>query len=355
MRAYEILNEKTTENMEVLRDCVDLLIKNLPYKFKANMSDGLQGDRLSGLNEIIKKYAGTRYEEPVKALYQQVFVFNNNMPITGTLGAYIGRPHNIFKFNISGLMGECRDFTLEELLAFKGNKAIKTFRGIILHEIRHMFQSVMYKNYFYGGRDDDYKKSPIEIDAAWVHHLEDYNIDDFTTAESYANVVMSSFAGYKNLTPKEQEHFRRKTIRYYQDHTTGNKSAAGSNAKERLLLARSAAIKLAVNALAKVRNDYDLRNVPGYNKESKFFLFPDRAFRGAASILSSDARVTAVNAPIICLALALTMPPEDKPLIQKLLKSKGVTAQEALSNADEAFADGWDIPAIKSEISKAFD
>jgi hypothetical protein len=61
----------------------------------------------------------------------------------------------------------------------------------------------------------DYRRDKTEIDASWMHHLEDYDPLNFDTAGQYAREIMDSLAGYKSLTAKQKQHYFRKTARYY--------------------------------------------------------------------------------------------------------------------------------------------
>lgn len=355
MRLSDVLIERTTENMQVLRDCVELIIANMPRRFPVGLMQPLEGYDLNGLNTLIKKYTGTRYEEPIKALRSLTIFFNNSQRVTSTAGSYVGQTRQM-GFNISAFLGEAREVTKDELLAHHGDKAIKTFRGIVLHELRHLFQSFLYRNYYYGrGDDENYSTAPVEIDAAWKHHLQDFAAEDYPTADAYAKAVMDSFTRYKALSPKVTEHYRRKTIAYWMQHRgLGDDDPLAHGAKERLQAIRAKTKSMILDALSRIKGDLDLRQLDGYNPEATRFFFPDRAVRGTAGLIAQDKPVEPSGAPIVFLILALA-PLTDRDAVRRYLRAVlHTTPNDAIANAEQTFKGGWDAATISRTIARAF-
>lgn len=206
--------------MQCLKNCLELVISNLPRRFEANSRFEIDGGDLLGLEKLEQTYRGTKYAAAIAGFRRVSFVFDNRSEVMGLswIGFYQSLPHRIVGVRISALMQSFEDVSLEAVLAYRNPEVvIQSFRSILLHELRHVFQSFLYPTYYdkIANSNIDYKKDKTEIDASWMHHLEDYDPRDFDTAEQYVREIMDSLAGYKNLTAKEKQHYFRKTARYY--------------------------------------------------------------------------------------------------------------------------------------------
>jgi hypothetical protein len=206
--------------MQCLKTCLDLVISNLPRVFDADSRVTIDGGDLRGLERFERRYAGTKYSEAVAAVRQVSLVFDNRAEVMDLawIGFYQSLPQRIVGVRISALMRSAETVSLDAVLAYRNpDVVIQSFRSILLHEFRHVFQSFLYPGYYEHiiNSNVDYKRDKTEIDASWMHHLEDYNPRDFDRPERYAREVMDSLAGYKILTEKEKQHYFRKTARYY--------------------------------------------------------------------------------------------------------------------------------------------
>jgi hypothetical protein len=206
--------------MQCLKNCLELVISNLPRRFEADSRFEIDGGDLRGLENLEHTYGGTKYAPAIAGFRKVSFVFDNRSEVMGLswIGFYQSLPHRIVGVRISALMDSFQGLSLEAVLAYRNpDVVIQSFRSILLHELRHMFQSFLFPSYYekIANSDVDYRKDKTEIDASWMHHLEDYDPRDFDTGEQYVNEIINSLAYYKSLTAKEKQHYFRKTARYY--------------------------------------------------------------------------------------------------------------------------------------------
>ena len=208
--------------MQCLKNCLELVISNLPRRFEADSRFDINGNDLRGLDKLEQKYEATKYAAAIAGLRKVAFFFDNRSEVMGLswIGFYQSRPHRIVGVRISALLSSSEDVSLEAVLAYRNpDVVIQSFRSILLHELRHVFQSFIYPEYYdkIADSDVDYRKDKTEIDASWMHHLEDNDPREFQSGGQYINEIMSSLAVYKSLTPRERKHYFRKTARYYQN------------------------------------------------------------------------------------------------------------------------------------------
>jgi hypothetical protein len=216
---------KIGDRMQCLKDCLELVISNLPRAFKADSRFDIDGSELRGLDRLEQTYGATKYAAAIAGFRKVAFVFDNRSEVMGLswIGFYQSMPQRIVGIRISALLNSCEDASLETVLAYRNlDVVIQSFRSILLHELRHVFQSFIYPMYYHKIEvsNVDYRKDKTEIDAAWMHHLEDYDPHEFQTGGQYVNEIIDSLASYKSLTAKERKHYFRKTARYYQNVIT---------------------------------------------------------------------------------------------------------------------------------------
>lgn len=217
MRYVEILTEETIENMRFLQDCVDLVISNLPSHFPENSEKDID---LLGIPALARKYNQTKFAPVLKELENTALLIYNKPTGVGKtrMGAlYSQNGIHALLLNISAFLKECKDVTKSELLAFRNESLpIKTFRAIILHELRHLVQYTDFAHYYTDKeKSEDYRSYPVELDAAWLHNLQDFDPNRFSSPTDFTNAVMKSFSDYKKLRGFQREHYRRKTATYW--------------------------------------------------------------------------------------------------------------------------------------------
>jgi hypothetical protein len=217
MRYVEILTEETIENMRFLQDCVDLVISNLPSHFPENSEKDID---LLGIPALSRKYNQTKFEPVIKELENTTLLIYNKPTGVGKtrMGALYSQNglHSLL-VNISAFLKECRNVSKSELLSFRNESLpIKTFRAIILHELRHLVQYTDFTKYYTDKeKNQDYRSYPVELDAAWLHNLQDFDPNSFSSPTDFTNAVMKSFSDYKKLRGFEHDHYRRKTATYW--------------------------------------------------------------------------------------------------------------------------------------------
>jgi hypothetical protein len=357
MLLNDILREATVPNIQVLKDCTDLVVKNMPREFPVGSNQHIDGFHLIGLDKLVQKYKDSPFRDIIQNMYHHIIIFRNSPQIHTIAGSYAAKPHMSFRFDISAFLQESRDITREELLNWRSEDLpIKTFRGIILHEVRHMFQSELYPEYYHKPEPENYRSSPVELDAAWSHHLQDYDPHSYPNAQSYTSAVMGSFAAYKKLRGFERKRYRNKTAAYWHAIISGQiPDNLQIPAKERLLLRRTEFKNQVLPAIAKIsQRDYDLRSLPGYNPESTRFFLGVSVIKTIANIINSDKPVSAANAPIVFLVMALAQVPDLKTTERHLRNVQKITLQQALDNLDTTFGGGWDTAAIRAFLEQKF-
>lgn len=354
----EFLAEKTDRNMQVLRDCVAVVLDWLPMQLPARETFDTQFSDLGGFRRLLKTYEGSPYEAALKALGSVRLFINNKYKAVRTAG-YYNSTTRVIGFNLAVLFGgEVRPVSKQDLLALRlPELPIKSFRAVVLHELRHFFQEKEYGGYYNRVASDDaadYRKSKLEIDAAWHHHLEDFDPKAFPSAADYAQKVMASFAAYKSLSPKELEHYRRKTVMFYQN----TMKAAGADplhtdARTKLAANRQAIKTFLLDALAKT-DTKDMRHLPGYDPEARNFFFPDRVFRSVSATLMKGAPVAPGVAPILMLGIALALDGKAAGLNRYIQVVYKVGLEDALAHGEHSFANGYDWDAIRAFLVAAY-
>jgi len=88
-----------------------------------------------------------------------------------------------------------------------------------------------------------YRKNPIEIDAALMNILYDYSHVIYGNPQRFVDIVMDALEEYKDLTPKQVKHYRRKVATYASDMLGNNPPVSTTTPEERLFVARARAHK----------------------------------------------------------------------------------------------------------------
>jgi hypothetical protein len=110
-----------------------------------------------------------------------------------------------------------------------------------------------------------------------------------------------------------------------------------------------------LKSIASLTNDYDLRNIEGYDQDATMFILPHRVIRAVASIIANKVEVpNPSNVSYIFLVLALSIPPQNAFDVRRYLKTQKLELSTALENVEKAFANGWDTASIKRKIISIF-
>ena len=142
---------KIGDQMQCLKDCLDLVISNLPRRFTADSRFDIDGSELRGLDKLEQTYGATKYAAAIAGFRKVAFVFDNRSEVMGLswIGFYQSLPHRIVGVRISALLNSSEDASLDAVLAYRNlDVVIQSFRSILLHELRHVFQSFIYPEYY---------------------------------------------------------------------------------------------------------------------------------------------------------------------------------------------------------------
>ncbi|ASV44123.1 hypothetical protein PBI_SCTP2_108 [Salicola phage SCTP-2] len=230
MLIKHVLNESAKDDIEILINIADIIISKLPSRISKNDSISISYESLSnsykippGLPDKYKNYYDILLNET--SYYFSNYETDLDSPAVGEFKESAVLDNNIINVFIPVLLGEAENISKDRLISFYNqNRSIKTFRSVLIHEMRHAIQNDEYKDYFNQSADENpYENDPVEIDAAWMHHLNDFDVNNYDNAQNYVNAVMKSFSNYKYLSKKQKEHYRRKTVRYYYEHREDNK------------------------------------------------------------------------------------------------------------------------------------
>ena len=361
MKIRELLNEDTVDNMRVLRDCTELVIKNMPYTFPIEMDDIYWVSNFDGRGNLLKKYENTKYQAVVNRFVNSYNIrYINPSEIYSTAGAHaIGMGNCRILFNISAFMGQSGDFTRHQILekVNEKTKAFKTFKAIVLHELRHLMQHVEYPNYSSNNKDTEYAKDPIEIDAAWHHHLEDYSPQNYSTAASYTKDVMLSFVKYKKLSDKQLRHYTGKTASYWLKHARKDNIVSSSTTLVDKVKARHAQIASVISTHIQSSNrPTDLRSViPNYDIDSRMFSVPLKWYSAVSAMINKRTEISKANAVIAYLLVALTVPKNEISIVQSYLtKVSKITLTDAFEGCSQMSKNGYDGEAIRSFMRSVY-
>lgn len=347
----ELIVEKTLTNMNALSDCADLIIENMPYNFPSGMDDEYLVSDFRGAENLIKKYENTKFEGNIKVFVSKYIV--RYISEKSNLGGALITGHGRYELllNIAGYMHENADFTRYQILdAAHADAGIKTFKSVVLHELRHLFQQVEYPNYSNSERNISYTKDPIEVDAAWHHHLQDRPPYNYSNAQSYVKDVMAGFTKYKDLSDKQIRHYAAKTAAYWHDYSTVPSLPRGATPLERFKEKQEKVAKLISSSLQSKNRPDDLREyIPNYNPDSRSFFVPDKWYEVMASLIMARVAIIKENAVIAYLVIGLTVPKDEIPSAKKYLSSVSkIDINDAMAGCDKLSEKGFDGEAIRN-------
>lgn len=308
------LTENANVDVSVLSTVAELILSWLPSIIPADES--IKFERLSPdsqkIKTIISKFPEEHHSLVLHLLTRNRYVFNNTKEHVNSseVGVHVTDHRTkmtAIVINISAFVNSYDAIRRDDLLKIKKtNTPFKTIKSVLIHEMRHGQQ---YHNY--GGHPDSerysYSTDPDEIDAAWLHHLLDYDVDDYDNAIDYVRSVMSSFEVYKSLTDKQQKHYLKKTASYWYEHK--NPSKEHITPSEKLKKNKVQRINDLLNEVTNISNKdgvNDLRTYPGYPQDATNFLLPlDNLIKALHVALTSDNKYSGVTISYLYAFLAL--------------------------------------------------
>lgn len=338
----QYITEGTTENMSIIRDITKLVLSNVPEIIPEETTVNLDANKIKptkiapySFDDLKKKYENK--DHIIQSLQEITYIFanyNSNVNVK-----IYGEYHDVFNaivINVSGIAKKTGDIKKSELLDEKNNSF--ALIPVMFHEIRHAFQKAHYYWHFTGkGRSGDYRKRDIEIDAKWHDVLETYDLKHFKNAKAYATAVMNELKDQRDLTQKQEKHYWYKTINYYLNPDVKEPEKSSKEKYEEYItkkIPNMVSEKIIENQ--KLLNDFDLRNLPGYQSDS--FLLPLRnIIPKLYKILNGEASNNELQKNMLYLVAAIMFPGNSrilKDFKKYMIKVHGYTPDQAIASID---------------------
>lgn len=171
---------------------------------------------------------------------------------------------------VGTILGEIKPYSASDIRS----KKIET---VLVHELRHVMQRRQFGDFYHSqvgkmaADKYDYHSDPIEIDAAFLHHLHD---EEATNINDFVKGVMERFSKYKKLTPKQYNHYKRKAAAYYYTSIAPEEKPQ-TTPKERLEKMKKERLDTALQQIrdTDIEQLGDLRNV-GSRSSGRFQINP---------------------------------------------------------------------------------
>ena len=370
-----MITEGTAENMAIIRDITKLVLSNLPNTFSESKSFTKNGFEFTAtatapytMEDLKEKYKSK--EKVIKHLEETTFEFINypeNAKVK-TYGQY-AYVDNTITINLAGIAYRIdaiepdNSIKIEKLLKEKNSSF--ALIPVVFHEIRHAFQKTDYTQHFFGkGREGEYKKREIEIDAMWHDSLEAHDINYYKNAKAYATVVMNNLKSERELTPEQEKHYWYKTIKYYLNPTM---TEPRKNTRERLEQYVTKQIPKNILQLFISRldrntrgdiTDLDLRRIPGYKYKNFFFPVPRIWGAVTGTLKDGGARNNFQKNMIYLLAAAVLTSGESKiaqDIVKYMTKVHNYTPQQAIASLDEGIPpELFDIEQVRQHMRNIY-
>ena len=333
--------------MELLQEVADWIIDLLPATIRdgetAKVSLGSYS-RERELEKLLDRYGGDqRFRAGLREL-SSLDIYVDNEHTSSIKGSYTHMSHRrdavIVVYCKTGSNESDWGKPLYTSARQAQNGIDVTLKSTLVHELRHHFQRYSYSKYY--GKNigtGDYHKNPIEIDAAWFHHLEEFDATEYSSAKSFANALMKSFTEYKRMDPtgKWAQHYYRKTIKYWLARM--GKPEETKSIHDRLAVAREQRGELLASMIP--TETIDLRVIPGYDARS-FFINTDMLF-SARNMVKKARDISPGNCYLI--ALMMLFGDTNHTAVTKYLpKLAGVSFSDIL--AANPFPDKFDRDSI---------
>lgn len=280
------LDEKINDDIAVLSKIADLVLSWLPNTIPEN--DSIRFERIPKsrpmVQSLLSKVPESHHELVIELLTKTNYIFNNtkkhlNVP---EAGVHVNDRRTMIAsivINVSSFFNRYDVITKDDIINTRmDDKPIKTIKSVLMHEMRHGQQ---YHNYGGNPNSDNfsYDRNPDEIDAAWLHHLVDYDVNDYSTAIDYVRSVMPSFEIYKTLSDQQKKKYLKKTATYWHQHH--NPTAINIPPKEQLEINKNKSIDKLLNDIyntTTVDGINDLRTYDGYPENATNFILPYENF-----------------------------------------------------------------------------
>jgi hypothetical protein len=237
------ITEATYENVEIIKDIVKFIIDTMPsvipsgsvyvYGFADNgkridWMDNTSSPEIRSIKELIEENKDNpKIKNALIRLSSTPIYFHNTEEKVyhPNYGDYAYGPVNIY---VSRIQGSSKPFIIKKTR----NNPYPSFyltkvTQVLFHELRHLFQDVQYPDYLRSKKARIDKKTKttrewgdrqIEWDAKWTDIISTISPEDYTSEErhaEYTSDVMRELLQWVKLSPKNQKHYRKKTINYF--------------------------------------------------------------------------------------------------------------------------------------------
>lgn len=212
------------------------------------------------------------------------------------------------------------------------------YKRYLIHELRHFHQWLSYQDFFDAQPKTTYDKDPLEIDAAWIDHIEHHGPKNFKSPVDFAKSLMGDFSKYKTLTPKQTDHYFRKSVKVWLDyHMSETKTLPF---KERVAAYKA---KRRAELFSKFDTDRDINLkeiIPNYLGDN--FLLPSRMAKQIVSLITNNVAPEGVNA-LLFLAVLRANGINGEALDGLWNRLTGETVKDSVSRVpSDSLPSGWD-------------
>ena len=362
MRINDIINESAKEDLELLSQMADIVLSHLPKTIPKDDVVELYLKNSTSVDNITKDHSSKYSQYYEQLLNNAIYMFVNDSEIFGTNNAgtynFTGTKHQII-INLTVFTNSYDKIEKDEIINIKNDKlAVKTVKAALIHEMRHAIQYTEYQDFYdYSEGTYPYDVDPVEIDAAWMHHLQDYNVEEYDDAKTFVNDVIKSFSKYKYLTKKQKEHYRRKTARYFYDYNKEERDEESLDQRYERYINNLISDKDKIVSIFSSKDKIDLRNYDNYENETNF-LFPSSNFQKALSLsFNNSSETNKDNIYYLYAYLSLIYDHyQFKPSnIEKYYKKMfGITHRDAISYIDNNGIGKFDKQFFIDKIKKVF-
>jgi len=359
------LTEATSTNVKILRELTRMILNKVPRSLE-RISPNEEPYSFYGSELDLSKLKEDHVDLLAFFLHfeKTKIIFNTYSTYKDYLGVYDSDKNEmeIAVDNIYRNNGFYDNFVLDKKSTNEGGIVVT-----IYHELRHIMQHKDYSKYFSSesARQRPYSEREIEIDAVWnslvaAWHPE-FDVSSGDRKKSpmpFVNKVMDSLSKIKSLSPKQQEHYRKKTIKFY---FNPHPDKPVSNSKDE---------RIASLISTKIKNDtmngvnssgsmgFDMRTVmPDYDVEKYGrFLFPVDKTRAIFKMMDGEKTENALMNNMLYLVPAFYI--DDK--TAKLWKSHvnnmhGYSIADVIRNLHVGLPkDFFDLSAIKNFLRKKY-
>jgi hypothetical protein len=208
------ITEATIVNIELLDEISEIILSELPDSIDKNTKVIIEGYYLSDdLKKIYKKYKKTKYQKALIKVASTDYVFTFGKTKSKDYGYYDASNAKIIIHLYNSINYRNRDINKLSKSQIMNTRNVKS---TLVHELRHLFQYSEYPEYFSKDlSNQDYKKSKVEIDAAFTHIIQETDPFKYELPNRFAQTVMVGLIHYKDLTDKQIKHYHKKAIDYF--------------------------------------------------------------------------------------------------------------------------------------------